>query len=351
MAEFRKPDVGLFVGVISLIAAVFIPILQANGVDVNWQASLILYLVLTAASVWSLLKHALPHRGLLGQIVSACFLVIFMGGLGIFATVKQYHREHRPEVTITWREPSTIDYGTPLSEKQLNAVASVGGTFVYNPTFEATLSSGVQTLSVTFTPKDLAYLPQTKTVTINIKPPAVAPKQPKGNIQEADLIADFVDPEDLDMVISNPTQTAANQPTFQTILVNLEAPSPFILPIGRQTGDFLKGHASLYKIQVLHYGNAIALNGIKPGDRIFGWIALSCADCMTIRYYYVYYEYMKGGWYSEAPTEPSPNKLHTDYVALARRSISFDSYAGPNKRIPIVDRHSPVRFPEQGTLR
>jgi hypothetical protein len=58
--------------------------------------------------------------------------------------------------TITWPAPATISYGTALSAAQLNAKASVPGTFVYNPSAGELLGAGAHTLSVSFTPKDTA---------------------------------------------------------------------------------------------------------------------------------------------------------------------------------------------------
>src|SRR5205814_1401098 len=55
--------------------------------------------------------------------------------------------------TITWAAPGGITYGTALSAKQLNATASVAGTFAYSPAAGTVLSAGAgQSLSVTFTP-------------------------------------------------------------------------------------------------------------------------------------------------------------------------------------------------------
>lgn len=54
--------------------------------------------------------------------------------------------------TITWTSPASIDYGTALSATQLNATASVQGTFSYRPTTGAVLPSGLQALVVVFTP-------------------------------------------------------------------------------------------------------------------------------------------------------------------------------------------------------
>jgi hypothetical protein len=69
--------------------------------------------------------------------------------------------------TITWNNPAAITYGTPLSGTQLNATASVPGTFTYSPVAGTVLSAGSQTLSVSFAPTDSAdYSAQTATVTL-----------------------------------------------------------------------------------------------------------------------------------------------------------------------------------------
>lgn len=71
---------------------------------------------------------------------------------------------------ITWAKPAAITYGTPLSATQLNATASVPGTFVYSPAANTVLPVGTQTLSVIFTPSDSTdYIPQTATTTITVK--------------------------------------------------------------------------------------------------------------------------------------------------------------------------------------
>jgi len=71
--------------------------------------------------------------------------------------------------TITWTTPAAITYGTPLSATQLNATASVAGTFTYSPAAGAVLSAGVQTLTATFTPTDTTdYTTATATVTLTV---------------------------------------------------------------------------------------------------------------------------------------------------------------------------------------
>ena len=72
---------------------------------------------------------------------------------------------------LSWMNPADITYGTALGATQLDAAASVPGSFVYTPAPGTMLSAGVsQTLSVTFTPTDIAdYGPVTATAMINVK--------------------------------------------------------------------------------------------------------------------------------------------------------------------------------------
>jgi hypothetical protein len=72
---------------------------------------------------------------------------------------------------ITWANPADIMLGTALSTTQLNAIASVPGSFAYSPAAGTVLSAGVQTLSVTFTPADATnFTTVTKAITIVVVP-------------------------------------------------------------------------------------------------------------------------------------------------------------------------------------
>ena len=56
--------------------------------------------------------------------------------------------------TITWNTPAAIQYGTALSNVQLDATASVPGNFAYSPAPGAVLQAGPQKLTAIFTPAD-----------------------------------------------------------------------------------------------------------------------------------------------------------------------------------------------------
>lgn len=78
---------------------------------------------------------------------------------------------------VTWPAPGSIPAGTALSSAQLNATASVPGSFVYSPSAGTVLGSGAgQPLSVLFTPTDAAnYATVSASTAIDVVPaqPAV----------------------------------------------------------------------------------------------------------------------------------------------------------------------------------
>jgi hypothetical protein len=68
---------------------------------------------------------------------------------------------------ITWPTPAAITYGTALSTTQLDATASVAGSFTYVPSSGTVLNAGSQTLGATFKPTDTTdYLPVSGSVTL-----------------------------------------------------------------------------------------------------------------------------------------------------------------------------------------
>ena len=84
-----------------------------------------------------------------------------------------------PKAKITWANPASITEGAGLSATQLNATASVPGTFSYDPKDGTVLAVGKHTLKVTFTPTDSRLTPVTAEVTIEVvAKPIVIPAAP-----------------------------------------------------------------------------------------------------------------------------------------------------------------------------
>ena len=74
----------------------------------------------------------------------------------------------RPTPAVDWPTPDPITFGDPLSVVQLNATASVPGTFAYTPSTGYVLPAGMHTLWVTFTSSDSGDSPLQSAVTIAV---------------------------------------------------------------------------------------------------------------------------------------------------------------------------------------
>jgi Flp pilus assembly CpaE family ATPase len=78
------------------------------------------------------------------------------------------HASPRPTPTVAWSSPDLITYGDPLSAVQLNATASVPGTFVYTPASGYVLPVGTHSLWVTFYPEGSENSPVQSAVIIEV---------------------------------------------------------------------------------------------------------------------------------------------------------------------------------------
>jgi hypothetical protein len=96
--------------------------------------------------------------------------LFFMTATVVDGTFSEVLYATRITPSVTWANPASIVAGTALSSTQLNATASVPGSFAYSPAAGTVLSPGAgQTISTTFTPTDTTvYEPVTRTVTIDV---------------------------------------------------------------------------------------------------------------------------------------------------------------------------------------
>ncbi|MDA1274732.1 MAG: MBG domain-containing protein, partial [Verrucomicrobia bacterium] len=111
-----------------------------------------------------------PLPGITGSAILTLTVSDTNGGQGstqFTVTVNVPAQTVTPE--MSWPNPAAIVYGTALGSTQLNAAASVPGTFAYSPVSGAIL----QALSVTFTPTDTTLYETVQTtvsITVNKAP-------------------------------------------------------------------------------------------------------------------------------------------------------------------------------------
>ena len=98
-----------------------------------------------------------------GKTVAGIYKIVTVySGTANFATAtdsSQVETISKALPVVTWANPAATYAGTALTATQLDASASVAGTYVYNPAVGTVLSAGSnQTLMVTFTPTRLGRL-------------------------------------------------------------------------------------------------------------------------------------------------------------------------------------------------
>jgi hypothetical protein len=109
----EPPNVDRFISLASVIAGVFLFLLQENGVAVGWVLSLVLYLSLTIAAICALHKYGIPVDTTRATKIWITTLgIALVVGLGAWGTYKQFRHEHPVE-----------DAGTPKGGDQAQLLA------------------------------------------------------------------------------------------------------------------------------------------------------------------------------------------------------------------------------------
>lgn len=138
---------------------------------------------------------------------------------------------------LTWAAPAAITFGSALSSGQLDATASVPGTFVYNPPAGTVLQAGAgQTLSATFTPTDTAdYTTAGTSTTITVNP--AAPPASPANLVVTRLLARSGGNVAVELTIANTGGTGANN----VVLANVKVGADVATPLPQNLGTIAAG--------------------------------------------------------------------------------------------------------------
>jgi hypothetical protein len=130
--------------------------------------------------------------------------------------------------TITWTTPAAISFGSALSSVQLDATASVPGTFSYSPTAGTVLPVAAnQTLSVTFTPTDtIDYTTATATTTITVNPATPA------SLVVTRLLSRSAGNVVVQVTIANTGGSEADNVVLSTVKVGADSATPLPQTIG-----------------------------------------------------------------------------------------------------------------------
>jgi hypothetical protein len=150
----------------------------------------------------------------------------------------------------------------------------------------------------------------------------------------ANLTLRFVHPNEVAIVVDNaPHAGLADRPKYYAILADLDNVSDF-LRIPTFMGDYIRPGEFMGPNQFMGLDAVKSL--VKPGDRIFGSVGVSCPTCLKSRNYWLYIKVGDGGWYEE---QEGPSKGIASLNAAKVIGANFEAYAdfiAPKaKRIPI----------------
>lgn len=184
------------------------------------------------------------------------------------ATVSVSVAQARP--VLTWNAPSDVTYPAALGAAQLNATASVPGTFTYDPPRASTPKAGTQTLSASFTPSDATnYAAATATVALTVAKgtPEITWTAPAG-LHAGDTLG----PAQLDATASVPGSFTYDPPAGTAVHAGANALSATFTP--DDAGDYAPGKAQVTAQAVpapapQDAGNLllVAIDG-KPGIKV-----------------------------------------------------------------------------------
>lgn len=146
----------------------------------------------------------------------------------------------------------------------------------------------------------------------------------------------------------NRSKESAQQPKYWFIVLDLSRPyfppgssEPNGLPVLTHVqGDFVRPGDMQGNVEVLN--TPMAKNHVKSGDKLWMAAFVTCANCVTTRAYYVYFQVGSGGWYAEAPDAKKmefPKPLNQPATDAAIESYA-DQLVPRARRIPIPVRLS-----------
>jgi hypothetical protein len=142
--------------------------------------------------------------------------------------------------------------------------------------------------------------------------------------EKPDIHLALVYPKAFAIVLYNSSGVLLEKPKYAPGIWNLDrlnesgnAPT-LIIPVFE--GDWIRPHESMGPENV--FDSPLVKPAVKPGDRLFGFITVTCPTCLVNREYWVYEVFDEGGWYCELPKGKA---ILLDKLAAAIPSFRVDS--------------------------
>jgi hypothetical protein len=150
-----------------------------------------------------------------------------------------------------------------------------------------------------------------------------------------DLRVRFVHPQEVAIAIDNSAHAGvADKPKYGVALIDLDNLGADFLRIPTQMGDYIRPGDFWGPNQFM--GIDAVKTVVKPGDRVFGSVSVSCPHCVKSRGYWLFIKVGDGGWYAEQEGEPKGIANRSAAETLAANPDAYMERLAPQKtRVPI----------------
>jgi hypothetical protein len=141
-------------------------------------------------------------------------------------------------------------------------------------------------------------------------------------------------PESPAVMLINLSDVVAREVKYWAAIWNLETKNTLPIPVA--TFDYIRAHEGGGPLAFFGLPNVQSLLNI--GNRLAGFVGVTCPNCVTTHYYWVYVIWEEGGWFSELPNGKSPNlaSLSKAIPVIAEDADRFFRDIPPETRIPIT---------------
>ena len=153
-----------------------------------------------------------------------------------------------------------------------------------------------------------------------------------------DATLELVHPREFAVYLYNDGKVVANKVRFWFTLWDLDQLTPDGVPkvvqIPQQSFEYLRHDSPAGPFAIV--GDDSIRRQVRDGDRLFGAMAATCADCKFVRAYYVYAVVGSSGWFSEIPQ--TQTRSTEDWFALVKQvhqNPSMIETLPANSKVPI----------------
>jgi hypothetical protein len=143
------------------------------------------------------------------------------------------------------------------------------------------------------------------------------------------------------LILTNSSGAILRDPSYAPLIWDLEnvvkqgvaRPVPLRIPTAVLKDGFIRPHESTGPFALVSQVE----KEVGPGDRLFGYIEVSCPTCVESRDYWVFAVRGKGGWYAEAKGRISLNSLEQRILEIEKNPDQFLKDIPESERVQIKE--------------